>query len=1457
MGATQLRGYDVRDGSICRVDLNVATSGQAVITRIIEVANSGIKITESTGADSGTGDVKLSIDQTKWAMLDPGTANGQMPYWDNTAKKYIPSSTGKLKYSEAGGVATLTLGEVTVGSVAYPIFADGTTIGAQFYGITSLRSAFSRNDGSLDLTRPDFHGIEGTQGYQTLLGRSTFTTDIILGDGIAANVGNAYIRFPKYGAGLLRTDANGVIGLDTMVYATSSGSGNYIQNQNVGAQVSANMWIDGQVKAQTLTDGYITHALAQINRASAYIELQYNELAGGVRIFGATSTPISFNGNGLESLRTVSAPRFTNNRLSNTDHGLITWATNSTQNWWMGQPSWGANGATDFQMYSASGYVFNINQLTRDINFGGNVSASQIQVNTLKVTTGAGLDKILVSDASGLLSYKDVSTTAILNQNAVAQTGNMYITGSAAFNRFSIGNAQCSQSNVYNGSDIYFDGNGTGIGLYYGSNKLHFYNGVGGADILLLNQIDNTATFSSTVTAPEFYIGSQWLREVVPNNSVRFSGAIEALGNIHSYANSGSSGMTYGATLQSTVATGTAPLTVSSSTLVSNLNANYLGITRVSDTVDLQPTSFLPNTVSAIDGAGIPILLGWMQTALTVKGLDNSLNAWQLISDAHINYSGDELYFRTGMSTWNTARRMWHSGNFTPSNYQTALSGNITSHTHASLKEATMYQTRDLNTLGAAGEFSVIPVLSASTNMFPHGNNHNAVFTISLDSYPEVISTAQLGFNADGDIYSRVYNSTTWNKVYHSGNLTNPITGTGTAGYLPKWLTGGASLGNSKLYDDGTNLTVGDFINLGIGVGPVNKLDIRGNSDTSYGGRNVFGDNGSYNPIFDQYRWSGVSTDYFGTRFITGVGDFRLQVADKTVIGSHTWVNSITAMYNGNVGIGSITPQTTLEVANDGLYQFRIGSGVGTSSFDIGRSYNDGHLHFKANNGVSGFIFDTGNVGVGYASGTEITNNKLAVNGSGYFNGIVSAGGESTGIIKTIGGTRILALESYSADYNYLRSYNAPLVIMSESAVFSYIGGNIVTSLGSGGFGVYGTLSATTAKLTTGATDGYFWKCTSSDGSGAWAAISAGTATGLSAQYIDWNVTSGGSSIANKPTALSQFTNDLGNYGSFVTGTPWTSLGYLTGITSAQVTTALGFTPVTGTPWTSQGYITGITSGMVTTALEFTPYNATNPNGYTSNTGTVTSVALSVPTGLSVTGSPITTSGTFAISLTTGYAIPTTANISTWNGLTSFPGFGTSGTTAAYGNHGHSYYSAGMDGLSAYYVGAAMLYIGNLSTSNYVALYNSGTISGPQILYLPLNKSGQTLACINDIPSTYNLPTASSTVLGGIKIGTGLSIDANGVVTASGGGSVPSTAGIAISTGSAWGTSITDNSANWNTAYTDRNKWDGGSTGLTAATGRTSLGLGSIATKSFWSGTQAAYDALGSYDSNTLYFIPE
>ncbi len=46
--------------------------------------------------------------------------------------------------------------------------------------------------------------------------------------------------------------------------------------------------------------------------------------------------------------------------------------------------------------------------------------------------------------------------------------------------------------------------------------------------------------------------------------------------------------------------------------------------------------------------------------------------------------------------------------------------------------------------------------------------------------------------------------------------------------------------------------------------------------------------------------------------------------------------------------------------------------------------------------------------------------------------------------------------------------------------------------------------------------------------------------------------------------------------------------------------------------------------------------------------GTVTSVGMTVPTGLSVSGSPITGSGTFNVTYASGYSIPTTTNQTTW-----------------------------------------------------------------------------------------------------------------------------------------------------------------------------------------------------------------
>ena len=69
------------------------------------------------------------------------------------------------------------------------------------------------------------------------------------------------------------------------------------------------------------------------------------------------------------------------------------------------------------------------------------------------------------------------------------------------------------------------------------------------------------------------------------------------------------------------------------------------------------------------------------------------------------------------------------------------------------------------------------------------------------------------------------------------------------------------------------------------------------------------------------------------------------------------------------------------------------------------------------------------------------------------------------------------------------------------------------------------------------------------------------------------------------------------------------------------------------------------------TSNEMKVYNGSSWDVVTGGggSGTVTSVAMTVPTGLSVSGSPVTSSGTLAVTYTAGYSIPTTAKQTQWD----------------------------------------------------------------------------------------------------------------------------------------------------------------------------------------------------------------
>jgi hypothetical protein len=100
--------------------------------------------------------------------------------------------------------------------------------------------------------------------------------------------------------------------------------------------------------------------------------------------------------------------------------------------------------------------------------------------------------------------------------------------------------------------------------------------------------------------------------------------------------------------------------------------------------------------------------------------------------------------------------------------------------------------------------------------------------------------------------------------------------------------------------------------------------------------------------------------------------------------------------------------------------------------------------------------------------------------------------------------------------------------------------------------------------------------------------------------------------------------------------------GYYYVVTTAGATNLNGITDWVIGDW-------AIFNGTVWQKIDQTN-TVTSVNGQTGavSVGTVTSVAMTVPTGLSISGTPITTSGTLALTFASGYSIPTDANQTNW-----------------------------------------------------------------------------------------------------------------------------------------------------------------------------------------------------------------
>jgi hypothetical protein len=297
----------------------------------------------------------------------------------------------------------------------------------------------------------------------------------------------------------------------------------------------------------------------------------------------------------------------------------------------------------------------------------------------------------------------------------------------------------------------------------------------------------------------------------------------------------------------------------------------------------------------------------------------------------------------------------------------------------------------------------------------------------------EVMRSMTIGKNAGSNVALDVYGN-----AYITGSLTvtGTITGTvggvsGTTNYIPKF-TSTTAIGNSLIYDNGTNVGIGT-------TNPVAKFDVGGNIVAS---GSVLARDTTEAQVQLRYAGGTPNVSYvfnaataFG--FFDSTNARHMSYYDRSGNNWYFYTNGTTKMTidtNGYVGIGTTSPGEKLEVAGNILSKFSSTDNSGflqysgtTHIFSITRQTNNVSLSGYDGVGLAPgattgpstsyalYAKSGGNVGIGTTSpnallsfGTGVVDNKIYLydaSGDKYGFGIRSnqlmiysgAGGASTG----------------------------------------------------------------------------------------------------------------------------------------------------------------------------------------------------------------------------------------------------------------------------------------------------------------------------------------------------------------------------------------------------------------------------------------------------------------------------
>jgi hypothetical protein len=191
------------------------------------------------------------------------------------------------------------------------------------------------------------------------------------------------------------------------------------------------------------------------------------------------------------------------------------------------------------------------------------------------------------------------------------------------------------------------------------------------------------------------------------------------------------------------------------------------------------------------------------------------------------------------------------------------------------------------NQLTNGASFITLASLSAGAGI--SYNNTTGVIASTITQYTDALARAAISLTTTGTSGAATYNSTTGvlNIPQYQTALTNPVTGTGTTNYLPKF-TGTSTIGNSQIFDNGTNVGIGTAL-------PTEKLDVRGNIYTNGTNTNIYLDNGGAGGASLKIGVTGSTSTYINS------------LDAHPIIFSTSNTPRMTLTASGNLGLG-VTP---------------------------------------------------------------------------------------------------------------------------------------------------------------------------------------------------------------------------------------------------------------------------------------------------------------------------------------------------------------------------------------------------------------------------------------------------------------------------------------------------------------------------------------------------------------------